>query len=323
MNVNLIFRGTVSLLLAAYISACAGASPPARVAPLIPSSNTANFQVEEYPLVEQSTDNPTHPGFQKHVPQAVIDQRAAWRVPTPQNAILVPNRLLQPFGVRLDTNPTPPFRAYALYQGDELLQADILHFWPVTLSETGDDFLLPFETFDGQRLVLSNSGLEAWPGEESSQTSAPVYLGNQLAYASTAGGMLSVYAGGSTVFTADSDDAPAEASPHALFDLGDGHWALQMDGRVILDGKELNQIQQYQDVFHLQTIQGNPFYFFTQGGVTKMSYAGQTLPFVYDQVVHGGQGTSAMFSPGGNEYMVWFYALRDGLWYYVEAGVFE
>mgnify|MGYP001143051209 FL=1 len=30
-----------------------------------------------------------------------------------------------------------------------------------------------------------------------------------------------------------------------------------------------------------------------------------------------------MFNVSGNETMVWFYALRDGVWHYVEAGVYE
>jgi hypothetical protein len=29
-----------------------------------------------------------------------------------------------------------------------------------------------------------------------------------------------------------------------------------------------------------------------------------------------------MFNISGNGTMVWFYALRDGTWYYVEAGVY-
>ena len=30
-----------------------------------------------------------------------------------------------------------------------------------------------------------------------------------------------------------------------------------------------------------------------------------------------------MFNVGGNGTMVWFHALRDGMWYYVEAGVYD
>jgi hypothetical protein len=30
-----------------------------------------------------------------------------------------------------------------------------------------------------------------------------------------------------------------------------------------------------------------------------------------------------MFNVSGNQSMVWFYALRDGMWMYVEAGVYQ
>lgn len=68
------------------------------------------------------------------------------------------------------------------------------------------------------------------------------------------------------------------------------------------------------------TINGKAFALFLAGGVTHMRYNGQVLPNVYDEVVVGKKGELSIFNPGQNGSIVWFYALRDGLWYYVEAG---
>ena len=289
----------------------------------IPIQGGEQFQVEEYPLVEQSTDNPVHAGFEARVPAAVTARRAAWRVPSPETAIAGPNQALARFGYHLAINPTPPFTAYAIYFNQQLLQDDIMKLWPLTLNAKGDDFLLPIETLDGQRQVVSRAGLNDWPGEQASGkqagASAPIFLGDQLAYAAVSDSGVSVLSGSNTLFK-------AEGSPNAagseLQTFGDGHWALETDGKVFVDGRDLANEHHYDQVFDWQQIEGRPFYFYQRGGLIHMNYAGQNLPLNYDQVVHGDTGETAIFNPGGNEHMIWFYALRDGLWYYVEAGVF-
>jgi len=47
------------------------------------------------------------------------------------------------------------------------------------------------------------------------------------------------------------------------------------------------------------------------------------LPYQYDEVVHYDCCEAAAFNVAGNERMVWFHALRDGIWYYVEMGVYQ
>ncbi len=68
------------------------------------------------------------------------------------------------------------------------------------------------------------------------------------------------------------------------------------------------------------TIAGQPFFIYLDNGEARIEYAGSTFPNSYDAIVTGKQGALAIFNPGSNGRMVWFYALRDGLWYYVEAG---
>ncbi len=46
-------------------------------------------------------------------------------------------------------------------------------------------------------------------------------------------------------------------------------------------------------------------------------------PYRYDDIVHYLCCEPGMFNAAGNDTMVWFYALRDGVWHYVEAGVYR
>ena len=54
-----------------------------------------------------------------------------------------------------------------------------------------------------------------------------------------------------------------------------------------------------------------------------VSSRGEALPYQYDEVVHYDCCEAAAFNVAGNERMVWFHALRDGIWYYVEMGVYQ
>lgn len=297
-----------------------------------------DFQVREYPIVEQSTDSPTHASFQQRVQTAVAGQQAGWQFPGQQEVIDAPNRALLPFGYYLDHNPTPPFSGYALYQNEYLIQRDIARFWPVSLKEqrstgekTDGNFLLAFETINGEKLVASLDGIRPWPAQsQTSQESAvrtpPVYFGDQVAFAETVGSEVSVYAGSGVLYTASLPVGGSAVSYSNLHTWGQSttgdqsHWVLEFDGHVIVDGQDFNQTNNYNEVFSWQVVGGKPFFFFTRDGLTHLNYAGRDLLYTYDQVIHGGSGEAALYNPGSSDQLVWFYALRDGLWYYVEAG---
>lgn len=239
--------------------------------------------VVEYALVEQSTDNPTHVEFQERVPAAISARRGGWTSPSPENALETPNQALNPLGYSLTLNPGPPFGAFALYQDGQLVQDGILHFWPVTLQPDGSDFSLRFETLDGRLLVASRTGLSPWSsGEQPQSRSSPVL--------SSAAGMVVLQAGRLAL------DRPRPDNQDAGYDDAG-----------------------FDTVFGQQNLAGRAFYFYTQDGLTGLHYNGSPMGFSYDQVVHDASGPAAIFNPGGNDHIVWFYALRDGLWYYVEV----
>ena len=290
------------------------------------SAPSGAFQVREYAIIEESSDNPTHAGFEQRVQQALASNQTPWRFQNVQDPTLAPNEALAPFGFRLQANPTPPFSAYALYHNDHLIARDILRFWPVSVkasdSQSASDFLLTYETVDGQRLVASQDGIRRWPeGASADQiTTPPVYYGDLIAYAQTGASSVNIYAGTGLLY---SGKAPAgSAADSSLQTWGRQHWVVEMNGNAILDGQDLNRLYHYDSVFQWHILNDQPFYFYTQNGLTHINYAGKDLPYTYDQVVHG-PGSLPVFTPGDNGHIIWFYALRDGVWYYVEAGNFQ
>lgn len=110
-----------------------------------------------------------------------------------------------------------------------------------------------------------------------------------------------------------------------LYYLGnwDGHWVVEANGMLIMDGEIVNLKWGHDEIFGCQELHGRPFYFFVQNGKTHLSYDGQVLPVEYDDVFHGGCCEPAAFNATGNDSMVWFYALREGAWQYVELGAYQ
>ncbi|MCL4561827.1 MAG: hypothetical protein M1281_14620 [Chloroflexi bacterium] len=117
---------------------------------------------------------------------------------------------------------------------------------------------------------------------------------------------------------------PFGASSH-IYRLGsyDGHWILEVDGMLVQDGRILNQDLGYTEIFNWSLLDGKPFYFFVKDGQVSISYAGQALPVAYQQVVHRLCCEPAAFNVGSSDQMVWFYALKDEVWNYVEVGMFQ
>lgn len=319
-----------ALILLITITGCA--TPPSAYTLLPVTGKPGAFQVHEYAIVEQSIDNPNHAEFQQRVQAIVSASQSGWHFPGQENSLEGPNRTLAPFGFHLTPNPTPPFSAYALYRDNVLVQRDIIHFWPVSTHEgsDGNNFMLAFQTMKGDKLVASLDGIRPWPktanGADPNAATPPVFYGDQIAFAETNHDEITVYAGLGKLYSGAAPQSVKTGTPAHTSDLhtwGKDHWALELAGDVIVDGVDLNANKNYQQVFNWQLINNQPFYFFTRGDIIRMNYAGEALPYTYDQVIHDQTGQTAMFNPGSNDQIVWFYALRDGLWYYVEAGLFN
>ena len=101
-----------------------------------------------------------------------------------------------------------------------------------------------------------------------------------------------------------------------------GHWLLEMDSVLVQDGKVMNPILGYAEIFEWHLVNDEPFYFFQKNSSYGISYAGQELPLRYDDIIHGQlccdpARYSIISTPTG----AWFYALRDDIWYLVHVQV--
>jgi hypothetical protein len=132
-----------------------------------------------------------------------------------------------------------------------------------------------------------------------------------------------VYNGDTAVYTYIFDGIWSSPIAERL-SVWEDQWVLEvLPGEVIVAGDSLNERLGYAEIFEWRLLAGRPFFFFSSEDGVGLSYDGQVLPYRYDEVPHYLCCEPALANPGYNEMMVWFHGLRDGVWHYVELGVYE
>jgi hypothetical protein len=282
--------------------------------------------VEEYAVVEASLDSPSHFEFIERIPDEVLEKRAAWRGSFSEKRLQANNTLLEPFGYALTAKEGAEMELYELWRrtkrGEELVQGEISFTWPVSVNAAGDEFAMVVELWNDGYLLVQQDQSEEWD-MGSSLYIPPVFYEDKL---------LSVrwdYERGEAQVMRGEQQMFAFAGVY-LVDMPvkglwswDGHWLLEVDGFLIQDGEVLNEVLDFEEVFGWQLVDGRPFYYFRKGPRVGISYDGRTLPLYFEEVIHYRCCEASMFNNDGNQDMAWFYGLREGIWNYVEMGVYE
>jgi hypothetical protein len=282
--------------------------------------------VEEYAVVEASLDSPSHFEFMERIPDEVLEKRAAGRGSFSEKRLQANNILLEPFGFSLKAKEGAEMELYELWRrterGEELVQGEISFTWPVSVNAAGDEFAMVVELWnDGYRLVQQDQAEEWDMG--SSLYIPPVFYEEELLSVrwDYERGEAQVMQGGQQVYAFAG--VFLVGTPVKGLWSWDKHWLLEVDGFLIQDGEVLNELLGFEEVFGWQLLNGKPFYYFRKGPRVGISYNEGILPVYYDEVIHYRCCEPAMFNNDGNQDMVWFYGLREGMWYYVEMGVYE
>jgi hypothetical protein len=279
--------------------------------------------VEEYPIVAASEDTPDHFEFKDRIGMEILDHRRAWREPDPAARVAATNAVIGVSGYELVPQPDDP-RSYTLNHDGQALVSDVTTVWPIAVSASGSKFALLLDTLSEGMLVVTPDTVAQWDVTGFLYL-APVYVGEDLIEVRVNDEFTQFYVQrGDEILYTLTPPGPFVDPPVYALGSWEGHWVLETTNEVIVDGQSLNAQLGYDEIFGWQLIDGQPFYFFKTGGRIHISYTGEEVtPYVYDQVQHYLCCESSMFNISGNGTMTWFYALRDGTWYYVEAGVYE
>ena len=95
------------------------------------------------------------------------------------------------------------------------------------------------------------------------------------------------------------------------------------NGETFRSGESLSEIFGYDETFGFQVMAGEPFFFFRKGDEYGLNYADEEVVLGFDEIAHHYCCGFGIYNPSHYENMVTFFASRDGVRYYVEAGVFR
>jgi hypothetical protein len=94
-------------------------------------------------------------------------------------------------------------------------------------------------------------------------------------------------------------------------------------GEVFRSGESLSELFGYDETFGFQLMAGEPFFIFRKGDEFGLNYAGEEAMLGFDEIAHHYCCGFGIYNPKYYENMVAFFASKDGVRYYVEAGVFR
>ncbi len=314
--------GVTALVIAASVGLIVGSAQAQGDGPSAPE-----LVVEEYPIVAAAEDTPNHFEFKQRIGDDLLNVRRAWREPDDAARIAATNAILSPWGYTLTAGGSA---SYTLAHGGSVVIPDVTHVYPITVNQSGTTFRLLVDALSQNgTLVVTPDTIGALDMTQFISI-PPVYVGDDLieVAADWNANQFNVLRNGEVIYTYTPDGMFVEPPVHSLWSW-DGHWVLEVENDVLIDGASAAEAQSYDQIFGWQIIAGQPFFFFqksdflSQTSYFGLSYAGQEVePYHYEEIVHYQCCEGSMFNPSGNGVMIWFYALRDGTWTYVEAGVY-
>lgn len=289
---------------------------------LTTSNEPAELIVEEYEIVDTDTDSPTHLEFLQRIPSTVTEKRALWKYLTPDRAVQDINTILTKYGYSLEHDPMMSSYTYRVFKGYTILLDGVYPLGSATENQAQSDFALLLQTNAGSSFLLQKTGVQEWQAGESIAF-APIYYQDELIYPVIASTIQITSESGQVIYETALPSNPV-MNPIQTFQSWNGHWILEKEGELIMDGESLNKELGFEAIFDWQVIRGEPFFFFREekNGPYSMMYAGQQFEQKYADIVHYQCCEPGAFNPNGNAYMTWFYASRAGKWYYVEVGTY-
>jgi hypothetical protein len=292
--------------------------------PSLLTTRAGDLTIEEYAVVSVLIDTPNHFEFKARIPPDFFARRQEFRAPNLAARIIEANTLMAPMGWRFaqSSSSTAPGEPFDVYQNDRLVNAGLQAFTPVQVNASDKDFMSILTDNAGVTWMLQRSGLTRWDNAHHLFT-PPVFVGDEMVNLETVEtntSQVSVARAGKTVFTLTLDTTTN--SPHFILGSLGSQWILNVNGLLFQDGRLVNKELGYDEIAAWQLLNGKPFYFFTHSGKVGIAYNDSVLPIGYDDVIRDACCDQAAFNATGNSNLAWFYASKNGLWEYVEIGVF-
>ncbi len=324
-------------------------------------ASAKNMIIEEHPLVPETEDTPNHLEFKDHISSEILSTRSQWRTsPLTSSNISTSdevdpyinqlNETLKTYNYKFERNISPQVPAnnkalYDLYLYNNKVLENLtfirnfqIHTNPNAFSFGAEQILssgkikyLTFyngETFEWDPdhvidpIIVKGELYEIIPKPK------PVLDYDRGTEGETKDGYL-IKTKNKEIYTFIPEENVYVSQTVLTFRNWNDKWILeyrnnQEENIIISDGLSVAENKTYNQVYNFTFVKENPLYFF-EDSTEKIGlmYNDEPLPFTYDSIIHNNCCEASVFNPFSNENMVTFYALKRGVWYYVEAGVYD
>ena len=291
--------------------------------------------ISEYAIANESCDPWRHfDGFQARLLGIPSNLGSFWRSGLAAKMEKV-NQALLPFGYQLeDVSRSASYPGFDLFKGENQVATNLVYFSDVSIKATGDDFVFwvraeeknqgsqfPIEVRRDTVRILSvwDEGFNSvWAGEELITFE---YSKDQL-FPVGAPALVEIGVNGNKSRVFSIPQMGSAGSPVKGLWSWQNHWIMEVESVLFQDGEIQNHKLGYEEIFDWQLVKDKPFFLMRQDQSFGMVYDGQTLPFSYDDIIHGNMCCDAFryrveHSPVGSL----FYARKEGVWFlvYVQA----
>jgi hypothetical protein len=285
--------------------------------------------VVESPIVASQVIGPGRFEYNDRLGGEILARIEALRAGAARRSLVQNNEALAPFGYRLepwfDAEWDTTFYDMIRVDEEEPLLEGLWSVWPVSVNAAGTEFVLAAENAPNARphyLLVSSGDIQPWDPAPN-WSLPPVYVGDALARVTATGFPTVTYQvelDGRAVYTGTAAARGAYA-PLRSFTAWGGRWALEVDDHLIVDGRDVGQALGYDAAYGFARIGGQSFYFLEKDGLVQISYGGRLLPNVYERVFHNQCCEASIHNVETGPDAVWFHALREGVWCFIEARV--
>ncbi len=326
------------------LAACAPSLSPTPASrpeptPTLPTASApeAKLGVLEVPIVAAGVMGPGRFEYEDQLGDEILARIQALRDRSAERSLARTNATLAPFGYRLesrfdDEGQRTLYDVHREGESEPLLPG-LVSIWPVSANASGTEFVLVAENAPGAQppyVLVRNGQVEPWDPEPSGLL-PPAYVGDTLARITATGFPTITYqvelgdqaVHDTAVVYTGTTDAVGAYMPLRSFITWDDHWVLEVDDHLIMDGQDIGQAMGYDAAFGFARIGGQSFYFFEKDGQVQISYGDQVLPNAYETVFHNQCCEASIHNVEAGPDAVWFHALREGTWYFVEASLDE
>lgn len=315
------------------IRVCCFAAISIAICPLAISADSPTLIVEEHRICSKEVDTPDHFEFGHRIDKAILEKRRLCReAPYDKWSVSYMNAGIKPLGYEL-IQQSANGMTYDLHRDGKPIVRNLHDPQHFAIDDTGKRFaFMASQTVGktGYRYVLCCNGIaRRWDNRRI----GPIFLNGELLHIQEIGlepsgkkyidrHKFEVKNGEKTLYAFTAEESVTDTPIKSFFSWR-GAWVVEYRDNVVANGVNLREKNGYSKMFSYCLVEGKPFYFFEKDGKIGISFDGRTLPYVYEEVVHYQCCEPAHFNAMHNDSMVWFYALKDGFWHYVEAGVYE